>query len=131
MLSVSPPDFMFRLTAEESEHLKSQIATSSRDWGGRRYKPYAFTEHGAIMAAGVLNSPQAVQMSIFVVRAFVRLRRTLASNPDLAARLERIEKTVGNHDRQIVAIVDAIRLLMPPPDDPPKEPFGFHRAKKS
>jgi len=126
-----PPDFMFRLTAEESEHLKSQIATSSRDWGGRRYKPYAFTEHGAIMAAGVLNSPQAVQMSIFVVRAFVRLRRTLASNPDLAARLERIEKTVGNHDRQIVAIVDAIRLLMPPPDDPPKEPFGFHRAKKS
>jgi hypothetical protein len=126
-----PTDFMFRLTEEETENLRSQFATSSLDWGGRRYKPYAFTEHGAIMAASVLNSPQAIQTSIFVVRAFVRLRHMLASNEALAARLKRLEKTVGAHDKQIVAIVDAIQLLMPPPEDPPQEPFGFRRARKN
>ena len=109
----------------------SQIATSSSAWGGRRKLPSAFTEHGAIMAAGVLNSPQAIQTSIFVVRAFVRLRHMLASNTALAARLKRLEKTVGAHDKQIVAIVDTMQLLMPPPEEPPKEPFGFRRARKN
>jgi hypothetical protein len=100
-----PSDFMFRLTPEEFAALMSQFATSNVGRGGRRKLPYAFTEHGAIMAASVLNSPQAVQTSIFVVRAFVRLRRMLASNEALAARLKRLEKTVGAHGRQIVAIV--------------------------
>ena len=93
--------------------------------------PYAFTEHGAIMAASVLNSPQAVRTSVFVVRAFVRLRQILASNEALATRLERLEEAVGTHDRQIVAIMDALHLLMPPEEEPPKEPFGFRRAKKN
>lgn len=73
-----PEDFMFQLTDEESEHLRSHFATSS--WGGRRYRPYAFTEHGAIQAHNVLNSPRAIEMSIFVVRAFVKLRELMASN---------------------------------------------------
>jgi hypothetical protein len=79
-----------QLTAEETENLRSQFATSSVDWGGRRYKPFAFTEHGAIMAASVLNSPRAIQTSIFVVRAFVRLRHVLASQEGLAAKVKRL-----------------------------------------
>ncbi|MEN6338329.1 MAG: ORF6N domain-containing protein [Phycisphaerales bacterium] len=126
-----PADFMFRLSIEEFAGLMSQIATSNVGRGGRRKLPYAFTEHGAIMAAAVLNSPQAIQTSIFVVRAFVRLRHVLASQEELAAKVKRLQKTVQNHDKQIVAIVDTIQLLMPPPQDPPKEPFGFRRARRN
>ena len=93
--------------------------------------PYAFTEYGAIMAASVLNSDRAVQTSIFVVRAFVQLRQMLVPYKELMARLEHLEKTVGTHDEEIAAIVDAIRLLMPPPEEPPKERFGFRPAKKN
>jgi hypothetical protein len=126
-----PSDFMFRLNREEFDRLISQFATSNVGRGGRRKLPYAFAERGTIMAADLLNSPQAVQASVFVVRAFVRLRQMLASNAQLAHRLERLEKVVDGHDRQIVAIVDAIQLLMPPPEEPPKEPFGFRRAKEN
>ncbi len=126
-----PLDFVFQLTDDEAASLRSQFATSKEGRGGRRYRPYAFTEHGAIMAASVLNSERAVQTSVFVVRAFVHLRRTLASNAKLAARLKRVEKALNIHGRQIVAIVDAIRLLMPPPEEPPKEPFGFRRVRKN
>lgn len=128
-----PSDFMFQLTLEEAERLRSQFATSNMQAGrgGRRYLPYVFTEHGAMMAAGVLNSPQAIQTSIFVVRAFVRLRHILASQEDLAAKVKRLQKTVQNHDKQIVAIVDTIQLLMPVLEEPPKEPFGFRRARKN
>ncbi|MCU0914888.1 MAG: ORF6N domain-containing protein [Planctomycetes bacterium] len=126
-----PADFAFRLNWEESDNLKSHFATSSSSWGGRRKLPYAFTEHGAIMAASVLSSPQAVQTSIFVVRAFVQLRQMLVPYKELMARLECLEKTVGTHDRQITAIVAAIRQLMPPPEEPPREPFGFRRVKKN
>ncbi|HLB73117.1 MAG TPA: ORF6N domain-containing protein [Sedimentisphaerales bacterium] len=125
-----PPDFMFRLTSEEAELLRSQFATSKRGRGGRRYTPYAFTEHGAIMAASVLNSKRAIQTSILVVRAFVRLRQMLAPYKDLVAELARHEKRLQAHDKQIVAVIQAIKLLMPPPDDKPKEPFGFHPKKK-
>src|SRR5919197_752094 len=83
-----PPDFMFRLNPEESESLRSQNATSKTGRGGRRYAPYAFTEHGAIMAATVLNSERAVEMSVYVVRAFVQLRELIASNKELAQRLD-------------------------------------------
>ena len=128
-----PDDFMFQLAPEEFQGLRSQsvISNGSVGRGGRRYPPYAFTEHGAIMVASVLNSKRAVQTSVFIVRAFVRLRQMLASNEALAARLKRLEKTAGAHSRQIVAIVDTIQLLMPPPEEPPKEPFGFRRARKN
>ena len=97
--------------------MRSQFATSkTAGRGGRRYLPYAFTEHGAIMAATVLNSPRSVEMSVYVVRAFVRLRGLLASNKELARRLDeleaRIEKKLANHDQAIAAILSAIRQLM-------------------
>jgi hypothetical protein len=126
-----PSDFAFRLSEEEFKGLISQFAISNVGRGGRRKLPYAFTEHGAIMAASVLNSPQAVQVSVFVVRAFVQLRRMLAPYKELMARLDRLEQAVGTHDEQIIAIVEAIRLLMPPEEESPKEPFGFRRAKKN
>lgn len=125
-----PPDFAFRLSKDEFAHLKSHSATSSSTWGGRRKLPYAFTEHGAIMAAGVLNSERAVQVSVFVVRAFVRLKQMLTPYKELAAKLDRLESKVQDHDQDIIAVVEAIRLLMPPPDEPQK-PFGFRRAKKN
>jgi hypothetical protein len=124
-----PSDFMFRLGQKDFNDLKSQFATSSSGWGGRRKLPYAFTEHGAIMAASVLNSERAVQASIYVVRAFVKLRQMLAPYKELMGRLDQFEKKLHTHDKQIIAIVQAIKLLMPPPEDKPKEPFGFHKKK--
>ena len=121
-----PEDFMFRLTAQEASNLMSQFATSSSEWGGRRKLPYAFTEHGAIMAASVLNSPQAVKVSVFVVRAFVRLRKMLAGNKELAAKFAELERKVDKHDRQIMTLIEAIRQLMAPPPEPRRKPIGFH-----
>jgi ATP-dependent Clp protease ATP-binding subunit ClpA len=96
--------------------------------GGRRYLPRAFTEHGAIMAATVLNSQRAIEVSVYVVRAFVRLRELLATNKELAARLDELEQRVSRklstHDQAIAGILDAIRQLMAPPD-PPRRPIGF------
>ena len=109
-----PEDFMFRLTPEENEILRSQIATSNRGRGGRRYLPFVFTEHGAIMAASVLNSPQAVEMSVFVVRAFVRLNDMLASNRELAAKVMELDRRLKTHDAAINHIVAAIKRLMKP-----------------
>ena len=86
-----PEDFAFQLTAKEANSLRSQFATSSSH-GGRRYRPYAFTEHGALMAANILNSARAVQMSIFVVRAFAKMREALRGTPELARRLAALEK---------------------------------------
>jgi hypothetical protein len=124
-----PSDFMFRLSQKEFNYLKSQFATSSSGWGGRRKLPYVFTEHGAIMAASVLNSEKAVQMSIYVVRAFVKLRQLLAPYKEFMGKLDQLEKKLQTHDKQIVAIIEAIKLLMPPPENKPKEPFGFHKKK--
>jgi hypothetical protein len=107
-----PDDFMFRLGRQEWSNLMSQFATSSSAWGGRRKLPYAFTEHGAIMAANVLNSPRAVHASVLVVRAFVRLRRILASHKDLARKLDALER---KYDAQFKVVFDAIRELMTPP----------------
>ena len=125
-----PEDFMFQLTAEEHSALRSQIATSNaaHGRGGRRYLPYAFTEHGAIMAATILNSTRAVEMSVYVVRAFVRLRELLSSNRELArrfAQLEtRLDKRLTEHDQAIAAILSAIRELMNPPA-PKRRGIGF------
>ena len=118
-----PEDFMFQFTAEEFANLKSQFATSS--WGGRRKLPYAFTEHGAIMAASVLNSPIAIEVSVHVVRAFVRLRELVAGNKELAQKLLQLERKVGAHDKSIAEIINAIRELMSPSEPKTKRPIGF------
>ena len=119
-----PGDFMFQLNDDEHAALRSQTATSKTSRGGRRYAPYAFTEHGAIMAATILNSPKAVEMSVFVVRAFVQLREMLTTRKELAARLEVLEMKVGSHDEAITDIINAIRQLMAAPE-PNKRPIGF------
>ena len=112
-----PGDFLFELTAGEFANLKLHFATSS--WGGQRKRPHAFTEHGAIMVATVLNSPRAVAMSVYVVRAFVQLRELLASNKDLARHLDqleaRIERKLVTHEEAIAAMLSAIRELMAVP----------------
>jgi hypothetical protein len=93
--------------------------------GGRRKLPYAFTEHGAIMAANVLNSPEAVQMSVFVVRAFVKMREALISRSELERRLLPIENVLLAHDESIRELYDQIRPLLLPPPDPPRKRIGF------
>jgi hypothetical protein len=124
-----PADFMFRLNASESVALnRSQSATGSQRHRDPRFLPFAFTEHGAIMAATVLNSPRAVEMSLYVVRAFVQLREYISSNKELAHRLDmlesRIEKKLTSHDDAIAAMLSAIRELMHPPV-PKRRGIGF------
>src|SRR5207253_9201939 len=119
-----PSDFTFQLTAKEDTALRSQFVISKKGRGGRRYSPYAFTEHGAIMAATVLNSKRAVQMSVFVVRAFVRLREVLATNRRLASKVDELEKRMESHDDTIQDLIDAIRELMTPEEEP-RERIGF------
>lgn len=125
-----PADFRFRLSRSEYENLRLQIATSSSGHGGRRYLPYAFTEHGAIMAATVLNSERAIQMSIFVVRAFVRMREALAANQQIIAKLAAIERRLERHDTDIQDLVEAIRALMVPPERN-RRPIGFQITTKA
>jgi hypothetical protein len=135
-----PSDFVFVLRKQEVTNLRSQFATSSlRDWGGRRYVPYAFTEHGALMAANILNSPRAIEMSIYVVRAFVRLRATLATHKELARKLDELEKRTAQlaskHDAlaadtksQLEQVIAALRQLMSVPQ-PRRRPIGFVTPK--
>ncbi len=121
-----PQDFTFVLTKEEFDSLIFQIGTS-KGRRGRRKLPRVFTEHGAIMAATILNSSRAVAMSIYVVRAFVRLRNELLANATLEKRLAKVEKTMIAHDGALRAIYEKIRpLLLPPPPNPPKRRIGFH-----
>ena len=121
-LSRFPADFMFQLTQEEFANLTSQTVTSS--WGGRRKLPLAFTEHGAIMAASVLNSDRAVQMSVYVVRAFVQLRAVLLDHKALADKLANLERRVSHHDNSLTEVIEAIRALMVQPK-PASRPIGF------
>jgi len=109
-----PRDFLFTLTREEYKHLRSQNATSSSAHGGRRYLPHAFTEHGAIMAATVLNSKRAIEMSVFVVRAFVQMRQSLVVNQHVVSKLAELEARLDSHDAEIQDLVDAIRELLTP-----------------
>jgi hypothetical protein len=151
-----PDDFMFQLTTEESDALRSQFATSSEpkqsqnatgsktrsilksqfatstSHGGRRYRPYAFTEHGAIMAANVLNSLRAVQMSVFVVRAFLKMRALLGDKRELAKQLAALEKELKQrldiHEAAIVTILQRVMDIIDPPSEPPmpdKPKIGF------
>lgn len=129
-----PADFMFQLSVDESGALRSQIATLKTGRGRHsKYLPYAFTEHGAIMAATILNSPRAVEMSVYVVRAFVQLRELFASNKALAKRLDdleaRIARKLATHDQTIAGIIKTIRELMIPPE-PKKRPIGFFELEE-
>jgi hypothetical protein len=125
-----PADFCFRLIYEEVAFLRSQFATSRTGSGGRRSLPYAFTEHGALMAANVLNSPRAVQMSVFIIRAFVSLRRTIADHKALAEKLAELDTRVGAHDEQLAAVIAAIRELTTPLDPAHDSKIGFHRGNR-
>jgi hypothetical protein len=140
-----PADFMFELKAQEWRNLKSQIATSSLDgpqtagapnWpqlatgshGGRRKLPYAFTEHGAIMAATVLSSPEAVTMSLYVVRAFIRMREQIAANAEVLKRLAEIDQNLLKHDKSLQVIWRELQPLLNPPPDEPARRIGFHSS---
>ncbi len=157
-----PEDFLFQLTPDEAEEvrnsrrqaaasqtpsnrsqivtgsLRSQIVTSKNGRGGRRYAPYAFTEHGAIMAANVLNSPQATQMSVFVVRAFVKMRAVLGNTRELAQQLALLEQELkirlNIHEAAIVDVLQRIMKILdppPPPPEPPPPEIGFHVKEDS
>jgi hypothetical protein len=124
-----PPDFAFQVTDEEYVGLRSQIVTS-KTRGGRRYLPWVFTEHGAIMAATILNSERAVAMSTYVVRAFIRLRRELLTNAALELRLTKIEKELLSHDAALRTLFSKIKPLLVPPPEPPAKEMGFHTLIK-
>lgn len=122
-----PPGFMFQLDEQEFANLRLQFATSSLKGGhgGRRYAPLAFTEHGTIMASMVLNSPRATELSVYVVRAFVELRGILASNLELAGKINTLERKVSRHERNIAELVDSMAELLAVPPPPPKRAIGF------
>jgi hypothetical protein len=126
-----PEDFMFQLTPDEHTGLISQIAMSKPGRGGRRTPPYAFTEHGAVMAANILRSERAVQMSVFVVRAFVVMREQLLNRAELEKRLAEIEKALMSHDAALRDLYQKIRPLLLPPPDPPRKQIGFHVKEAS
>lgn len=110
-----PQDFAFQVSEGECRILRSQSVISSGGHGGRRTRPWAFTEHGAVMAATVLNSARAIEMSIFVVRAFLRFRDLAASHRELAVKLADLERKVTNHDEELKTILGALRKLIAPP----------------
>jgi predicted amino acid-binding ACT domain protein len=141
-----PADFMFQLTREDFDSLRSQIAMSKTEKssqiamsktgrGGRRTLPYAFTEHGALQAANVLRSKRAVQMSLFVIRAFVKMRETLLGTRELAKKLAALEKRLGSrldvHEAAIVQVLQELMQILnppPPPPEPPRRRIGFHQS---
>jgi len=124
-----PDDFAFQLTPEETAALRSQIATSSSH-GGRRYRPWAFTEHGALQAANILNSANAVHMSVFVIRAFVKMREQLVTNATILKRLAEIDKSLLVHDSALRDVYQKLLPLLSPPPDPPRRKIGFHHPGK-
>jgi hypothetical protein len=120
-----PDDFMFQLTAEE----KAEVVANCDHLEKLKFSkalPLVFTEHGAIMAASVLNSPKAVEVSVFVVRAFVQLRETIAGHKELARKIAKLERKLGDHDEQIMVLVEAIKQLMDPKPPPKTRRIGFH-----
>ena len=121
-----PSDFLVMLANQEVAALRSQsVISKGTGRGGRRYAPFAFTEHGAIMAATVLNSPRAIEMSVYVVRAFVQLRDTFSAKGEIVKRLDQLERKVGTHDRAILEILQALRQLTQPPEVPKRRRIGF------
>ena len=119
-----PSDFMYQLDMQEVANLRSQIATSS--WGGRRYLPYVFTEHGVAMLSSVLNSERAIQVNILIMRAFTKLRDILLTHKELAVKIETLEKKYDEHDQTIKAIFEAIKQLLEPSQVKKRKTIGFH-----
>lgn len=122
-----PEDFMFRLTESEWEILKSQNATSS--WGGRRKRPFAFTEHGVLMLSSVLNSDRAIQVNIQIMRIYAKLREMLMTNKDILLRLEKLERRVIKHDQDIKVVFGYLRELLNPRTEPMRK-IGFKRKEE-
>jgi hypothetical protein len=119
-----PGDFMFQLSPEE----KSEVVANCDHLSKLKYSrslPYAFTEHGAIMAANILNSPRAIEVSVFIVRAFVKLRRMIAENKELSRRIVQIERHLADHDEQIIELIKAIKQLLKPDPLPKKRRIGY------
>lgn len=125
-----PLDFAFRLTKEEFQNLRFHFGTSR--WGGTRYLPYVFTQEGVAMLSSVLQSERAVQVNIQIMRVFVKLREMMGSHKDLVHKIEALERRVGDHDKKIILIFDAIKQLLLDKEEPskPKIPFGFHMPKR-
>jgi hypothetical protein len=120
-----PQDFMFQLTNDE----KAEVIANCDHLNKLKYSkalPHAFTEHGAIMAASILNSPKAIEISVFIVRAFVQLREVLSGHKELARKISQLERKLGDHDEQIMVLVDAIKQLMDPKLPPKTRRIGFH-----
>ena len=123
-----PKDFMFQLTPLEMHSLRCQIGISKEGRGGRRFRPYVFTEQGVAMLSSVLHSERAILVNVAIMRTFVQLRRVLSRSDDLGRRLAELERKLGAHDEQIQSIFEAIRQLMaaPEPPEPPRKEMGFH-----
>jgi ORF6N domain. len=120
-----PEEFMFQLSWDEVSSLRSQIVTLKPGMH-QKYRPFAFTEHGALMASTILNSPRAVAMSVYIIRAFVKMREDLAANSAVLKRLAEIDKTLLIHDVALRDILQKLRPLLEPPPLPPKPEIGFH-----
>ncbi len=125
-----PEDFMFQLTVEEAEEaLRYQIGTSNEGRGGRRYRPYAFTEQGIAMLSSVLRSKRAIEVNIAIMRTFVRLRQLLATHEEIARRLEDLEWRQSEQGQQIQAVFEAIQHLIEAPPEDEKKRFGFQTSE--
>lgn len=125
-----PPEFAFQLTDNEWVALRSQIVTSKAK-GGRRYNPWAFTEHGALMASTILNSDKAISMSVYVIRAFVKMREQLMANATILKRLAEIDNTLMQHDQALWDLYQKLLPLLQPPEEKPKRRLGFHADEES
>lgn len=136
-----PDDFAFQLNIVEFNNLRSQATEISKNWSqfatsssrhrGIAYRPWAFTEHGAVMAANILHSQRAIHMSVFVVRAFVRLREHVAANRTILKRLAELDKTLIEHDTALVDLYEKLQPLLQPPPDAPKRRIGFQSKGKA
>ncbi len=127
-ISRFPEDFMFQLSRQEFDNLRCQNVTSN--WGGRRYVPLVFTQEGVAMLSGVLNSKSAIQINIFIMRAFVKIRELLVANKDLAIKVDSLERKYANHDKKIQQIFEAIRQLLLPPKRKVRVIQGFRPVGK-
>ncbi len=120
-----PRDFAFQLTVPEATALRSQIVTSNVGRGGRRYRPWVFTEHGAVMAANILHSSRAIEMSVYVVRSFIKQREELATNATILRRLAEIDRTLLEHDTALQVLWKKLQPLITPPPEAPRRRIGF------
>lgn len=119
-----PEDFMFEMTSEELENWRSQFVTSNSDKMGLRYAPFCFTEQGVAMLSSILNSETAIQVNIQIIRVFARMKQLLMDNKDLQIKMEQLEKVVSKHDKEILAIFNAVKKLIEQPAKP-GTPIGF------